>query len=187
MAARRTRNPRRGFSLIELMVVVIIIGLISGIAMISWEAILPNQQFNSAVRKLSEVLHGTRSEAIARSREFQIWYDLDNDTYRVRTPFRIGGGLAREEDDEERLWTEETNLAPEGIDLLQVRVDDQTYTQGSVFVIFDPLGAASYHTVVLAQPLFERTFTIEALPLTGDIRFHDGLFEREVVEPEDFE
>ncbi len=184
-----TQRSRRqsGFSLIEMMVVVIILGLISGVAMVSWEALLPNQQFNSAVRKLSEVLHGTRSEAIARSREFQIHYDLDNDVYRVRTPFRAGGGFARGEDDEERLWTEENDLAAEGIDLLQVRVDDQVYTEGTVFVRFDPLGAASYHTVYLGQPLFERTFTIEALPLTGDIRFHDGPFERDIAQQEDFD
>ena len=187
MLGRPKCVPTAGFSMVELMVVVIIIGLISGIAMVSWEAILPNQQFNSAVRKLSEVLHGTRSEAIARSREFQIWYDLDLDSYRVRTPFRVGGGLARDEDDEARLWTDDTVLGPEGIDLLEVRVDDQTYTQGTVYVRFDPLGAGSYHTVVLAQPLFERTFTIEAMPLTGDIRFHDGRFERESAEPEDFD
>jgi Tfp pilus assembly protein FimT len=173
--------------MIELMVVVIIIGLMAGIATVSWQSLLPNQHFNSAVRKLSEVLHGTRSEAIARSREFQIWYDLERDTYSVRTPFRMGGGLARDDDDEERLWTDETNLALEGIDLVSVRVDDQVYTQGTVFVRFDPLGAASYHTVVLAQPLYERSFTIEALPLTGDIRFHEGVFERESAEPEDFD
>jgi hypothetical protein len=56
-----------------------------------------------------------------------------------------------------------------------------------VYVRFDPLGASSYHAVVLAQPLFERTFTIEAMPLTGDIRFHDGLFERDAAGPEDFD
>jgi prepilin-type N-terminal cleavage/methylation domain-containing protein len=188
MRVRRDSATRDGFSMIELMVVVIIIGLISGIAMVSWEAILPNQKFNSAVRKLSEVLHGTRSEAIARSREFQIWYDLDNDSYRVRTPFRMGGGLVHTDDEEEdRLWTDETELGPEGIDILEVRVDDQVYSQGTVYVRFDPLGASSYHTVVLAQPLYERTFTIEAMPLTGDIRFHDGRFERELAEPGDFD
>ena len=69
---------RAGFTLIELMVVVIIIGMIGGIAMVSWEALLPNQKFNTAVRRLSEDLHKTRSEAIARSREFGIYYNIDD-------------------------------------------------------------------------------------------------------------
>ncbi len=176
-----------GFSLVELMVVVIIIGLIGGVAVVSWEALLPNQKFNSAVRHLSEVLHGTRAEAIARNREFRIYYDLDNDRYRVRTPYRVGGGFATSEDDPDRAWVDETNLAQAGIDLLQVTIDDYSYHDGEVYIRFDPLGAASYHTVALRQDLFDREFTIEAMPLTGDIRFHEGLFTRDVATEKDFE
>src|SRR6185503_7065589 len=121
-------RAEQGFTLVELMVVVIILGLIGGIAVTSWASMLPNQQFNSAVRNLSEVLYGTRSDAIARNREFRIQYDLDEDTYRVRTPFKPGGGFASSEEDAEHLWSHETNLKENGIDLLQVTVDDQTYT-----------------------------------------------------------
>ena len=56
-----------------------------------------------------------------------------------------------------------------------------------MYVRFDPLGAASYHTIVLYQELFERAFTIEVLPITGEIRFHDGYFERELVDEMDFD
>ena len=181
-------NRRRGFTLVELMVVVIILGLIGGVAVISWEALLPNQKFNSAVRQLSEVLHGTRTEAIARSREFRIYYDIDNDRYRVRTPYRLEGGFATaEDDDEDRRWVDEQNLALADIDILEVTIDDATYHDGEVYVRFDPLGAASYHTVLLRQRLFDRDFTIEAMPLTGDIRFHDGVFKREIATEKDFE
>jgi len=191
--ARGARKSRRvgGFTLIELMVVIIVLGMISGIAMVSWQALLPNQKFNTAVRRLSEVLHQTRSDAIARSHEFRIYYNIDADNYSIRTPYRNGGGLATSENDEleddEFRWVFRTNLAKEGIDILQVTIDDVTYYDGEVYVRFDPLGAASYHTVVLRQDLFDREFTIEAMPLTGDIRFHDGLFQREPAHENDFD
>jgi len=180
------RAARAGFTLVELMVVLIIIGLISGIAVVSWASMLPNQQFNSAIRNLTEVLYGTRSDAIARNREFRIEYDLDNETYRVRTPFKIGGGFATTDDDEERLWAHETDLKESGIELLQVTVDDQVYSDGLVEVYFLPLGGSAHHVVQLSQPFFEREFTLEVLPLTSEIRMHDGLFTREPVDEGDF-
>ena len=174
-----------GFSLVEVVVVILIIGMAATVAAVSWKALLPNQELTSAVRKLSETLRGTRSDSIATSREFRIYYHLDEDRYAVRTPFLPGGGLAQTEDDE-HVWVHETDLADAGLDLLQVTIDDVTYTDGEVYVRFDPLGASSYHTAVIDQPIFKRSFTIEALPLTGDVRVHDGLFEREAPDEADF-
>lgn len=184
--APRSSPARAGFTLVELMVVVIVLGLIGGVAVTSWASMLPNQQFNSAIRELSEVLYGTRSEAIARNREYRIQYDLTKDTYRVRTPFKPGGGFATSEEEADHLWANETNLAESGIDLLQITVDGQTYTDGPVEVYFLPLGGSAHHVVQLRQTLFERDFTLEVLPLTGEIRMHDGLFEREPVDEGDF-
>ena len=172
--------------MVELMVVLIILGMAASVVYVSWQALLPNQKLNTAVRNLSEVLYGTRDSAIARNREFQIFYDIDVDRYRVRTPFSIDGGFAITED-EERIWIEETSLADQGIRIQEVMIDDEVYTDGEVYVHFDPLGESSYHTIVLYQEQFDRSFTLEVLPLTGDIRFYDGYFEREPVQDKDFE
>ena len=180
------RSAQSGFTLVELMVVLIILGIAGGVAFTSWVKMLPNQQFNSAVRVLSEVLYGTRSDAIARNREFRILYDLDNDTYRVRTPFRIGGGFARGEDDPDRLYIKEKNLARDGIDLLEITVDDQIIVDGLCEVRFKPLGASSYHCVVLRHATLDREYTLESLPLTGEIRLHEGQFKRDPVDEGDF-
>jgi Tfp pilus assembly protein FimT len=168
------------------MVVIIIIGLIGGVAVASWASMMPNQQFNTAVRNLSEVLYETRSNAIARNREFLIRYDLDADSYRVRTPFKLGGGFATTEDDEDRLWIGETDLAAEGIDLVRITVDDQAFTDGEVEIYFRPSGTSSHHVIELEQPALDREFTLEVLPLTGEIRMHDGFFERQPVDEGDF-
>jgi prepilin-type N-terminal cleavage/methylation domain-containing protein len=177
---------RAAFTLVELMVVVIILGLIGGVAITSWASLLPNQQFNSAIRNLSEVLYGTRSDAIARNREYLVQYDLDQDSYRVRTPFKPGGGFATTQEEADHLWTDETSLAEKGIDLLEITVDGQTYAEGRVEVYFRPLGGSAHHVIQLRQSLFEREFTLEVLPLTGEIRMHDGLFTREKADEGDF-
>lgn len=165
--------------------VIAILGLVSGIAWLSWQALVPNQQLNTAVRKLSDVLYGTRAEAIARNREFRIMYDLDEETYFVRTPYAIGGGYALSEE-EPHLTVDAADLKEAGLTIESVTIDDRTYEEGLAYVRFDPLGASSYHVIVLRQEIFDRSFTIEVLPITGEIRFHDGYYERDQPEEREF-
>ena len=85
---RLSRRARRGFSLAELLTVLVILGLIATVVTVNWRAILPKSQLHSAVRNLSEDLNSTRSEAIGRNAEFRILYDLERRAWRVITPFR---------------------------------------------------------------------------------------------------
>ncbi len=148
---------------------------------------MPDQQLNTAIRNLSETLVDTRSKAIAFNHEFEIHYDIDEDRYWVRTPYRrFDGGFAVAED-EERLFSHETNLADAGIDIQEIVIDDRPYRDGEVYVRFDPLGAASNHTILLEQTVFERPYTLEVLPLTGEIRFHDGEWHRDIADERDFD
>ena len=39
---------------------------------------------------------------------------------------------------------------------------------------------------MLRQEIFDRSFTIEVLPITGEIRFHDGYYERDQPEEREF-
>lgn len=185
-----TTTHRTGFTIVELMVMVVILGMLATLTVMSWRAILPSTELNSAVRELAGTLSEARSDAIARNAEFGIEYYFEETSehprgYRVITPFRIGGqgGLAAQ--DEQRMARGWVRL-PDSVEFQAITVDGKTYTTGRVTVRFDPLGAASDHTIVLVQPEYENFYTIEVLALTGLIRFHDGVFQRELPQESDF-
>lgn len=184
------RGARAAFTMVELMVMVVILGMLATIVIMSWRAVLPSTELNSAVRELASTLSEARSDAIARNAEFQIEYYFEETPehprgYRVVTPFRIGGqgGLAYEE--EQRLARSWIAL-PESVEFQSITIDGKAYTTGRVTVRFDPLGGASDHTIVLLQPEYENNYTIEVLALTGLIHFHDGVFVRPPPQESDF-
>lgn len=177
-------GARSGFSLTELLIVVAIIGMIAGVVIVGASAMLPGAHLAQAAHTLAAEVYGARSEAISRNQTYHIEYDIDAGSYQLITPFRSGGGLAREED--ERLATKREEM-PKGIELTRITIDGIDYQEGRVRVRFDPLGTVSGHSVVLTQGEYEAMFTLEVLPLTGLVRFHEGEFTRELPEEGDFE
>lgn len=176
---------RAGFSIVELLGVLVILALMTSIVAISWQASLPREKLNSTVRALAERINGARADAIARNLEFRIYYDIDEGRYWVETPFSAEEpGLAR--GDEPRVRVFETDLDPT-VAFREVTIDGEPYNDGIVFVRFDPLGASNDHQIVLYQEIFDRYYTIEVLALTGLVRFHDGFFEREEPRDGDFD
>ena len=78
-------RARAGFSLIELMGVVVVLGLMAGMVAVSWQSMLPRAQLNQAVRDLSTQLSSVGQDQ--RSAEI-----------RAAAPSATGlGGSTREE------------------------------------------------------------------------------------------
>ncbi len=176
--------------MVELMVIMILLGLLSTIVFVTFQALLPSTELNSAVRELAATLHEARSDAISRNAEFQIEYYFEAGDghprgYRVVTPFRAGGegGLAAFDD---ARMAREWHTLPDSVEFLRITLSNEPYSSGQAIVRFDPLGAASDHTITLIQHPYETIYTLEVLALTGLIRFHDGEFEREYPEHNDF-
>jgi len=169
--------------MIEMLAVLAILGLLAALVTMNWRAILPRTELHSAVRILASTIQGTHSEAIARNAVFKIEYDLDQHRYRVNTPFRLGGGLAANED--ERVAQNWIDL-PESVHFSRIQIDGVDFLKGMVFVRFDPLGAASGHIVGLEQLPYKNAYTIEVQALTGMIDYHEGVFERALATEDDF-
>jgi len=178
------RRPRSGFSLVELLVVIVLLGLMAGVATVSWHARLPRSQLNTSVRVLADRLLTARAEAIMRNQEFRVVYDLDDARYWISSPYSYNGGLAYEEEDRQVLF--ETRLQ-DGVQFEAVKLNGVDFTDGLVEVAFDPQGRATDHLVVLQHTVLETFYTVEVLALTGLIRFHyDEYFDREPPDPNDF-
>jgi type II secretion system protein H len=177
---------RAGFTIIELMLVIALIGVIASIVTVSWRAILPYEELNAEVRRLSNLVQTARSEAISRSAEYQIVYDLATNEYWLLPPFGEDGRF--EAEPEKRTPILKHRFTPE-ITFESVTIDGEQFTQDEqLFVRFDAVGSSNAHTVVLKQTgESERWFTIEVLSLTGQIRFHEGIFEREEASDADFD
>ena len=180
----QAHHRKSGFTLVELLAVVTIMGMMAGVVAWSWAASLPRAELNSTVHDIAAAVSGARSDAIARNGEFRIYYDLDANSYRVVSPYRSGGGLAQT--DEERVIVKRVRF-PESIDMKRVTIDGLQYDSGTVFVTFDPLGSATGHTVSLLQAPNETPATVEVLPLTGLIRFHYDEYERPTMTEDDFD
>lgn len=177
-----------GFSLVELLAVIVVIGMIATLVAIDWRAMLPRTELNSTIRTIATTISGARSDAIARNAEFGILYDLEGDRWRVVSPYQSGGGLAPSFELRHAFaWVN----CESSVEIESITVEGQQYienpTDQGLFITFDPLGGASGHTVVFTQPAYENHFTIEVLGLTGLIRMHDGYFTRTPADDSNFE
>ncbi len=182
---RQQRRTRAGFSLAEVLTVIVILGMIATLVTVNWRAILPKSELHSAVRNLSEDLNSTRSEAIGRNAEFRILYDLERRAWRVITPFKSDGSGGMAQTDEER-HALDWKVLPDSIKFLRIDIDGVSYSKGQCFVRFDALGSSSGHTLVLAQEPENNIYTVEVLGLTGMIEFHEGTFLRDPPKETDF-
>lgn len=180
----------RGYTLIELLLVMVALGLLATVVYMSWEAVLPRTKLNTAVRELAATLQETRSDAISRGVPFTLEYYFEEEQghprgYRVVTPFRAGGAGGLATDREDRLAMAWKHL-PENIEFQSITIDGTLYTKGRCDVRFDPRGSASDHTIVLVQKPYENTYTVEVQALTGFIQMQAGEFVRASPKDSDF-
>jgi len=81
----RERYPQRGFTLIELMVVIGIAAILLGIAVGAWGTLRENSRVNSAKETVVSVLQQMRLRALSTSVDQIVNFDWTNDTVSYTT------------------------------------------------------------------------------------------------------
>ena len=77
-----TARPN-GFTLVELLVVLAVIGLIIALAPIAMYSAMPSLELRTTTRELAAALRSTRSAAIRDNREMALTLDLEAGRYRL--------------------------------------------------------------------------------------------------------
>lgn len=86
MPGRRRVTRRQGFTLIEIMTVLLILGVILMSVVPAIDGLVPSYRLKGAAREVAALLEMAQSEAISQRKEFRVAYDLDSNTYWLVLP-----------------------------------------------------------------------------------------------------
>jgi len=80
------KNVRKngGFSTIELIVVMAVMGIVAAIAAPNWTSLLPNYQLNNSTRQVQSELHSIKMRAAAENIGFQFVYAQGASGYTIQ-------------------------------------------------------------------------------------------------------
>jgi type IV fimbrial biogenesis protein FimT len=76
----------RGFSLLEIMLALVVMGIVAAIALPSWNRLEPSYRLNSSARQLQSELHQVKMRAAAQNVSFQLSYGEGAAEYTIQNP-----------------------------------------------------------------------------------------------------
>jgi prepilin-type N-terminal cleavage/methylation domain-containing protein len=74
----------KGFSMIELVVVLAVMGIVAAIAAPNWNSLLPNYALNNSTRQVQSELHNIKMRAAAENIGFQFAYTQGANAYTIQ-------------------------------------------------------------------------------------------------------
>ncbi|OPY04548.1 MAG: hypothetical protein A4E67_02339 [Syntrophaceae bacterium PtaB.Bin038] len=90
---REARGGAAGFSMVELLITLVLLGIVLAIAVPSYRGWVDNSNLKGAGRMISSDFYDTRARAMAENRAYTITYNPDPaNTYRIQAA--AAGGLA---------------------------------------------------------------------------------------------
>ncbi len=173
-------RPASGFTLIELMMVVTILGLATQIVVVNLPALIPSTVLDSEATRLTGILEFVRSEAQLRAQTYEVEVDLDHQRWRVIMPVeaKLTSAEVTEDDEGELQWIQVNERARlTGYQL----AGGMLQRSGQVKIKFDHHGFTAdqvIHLRMATENLEHMVWSIELRGLDRDskiIKNHDGV------------
>ncbi len=137
----RYRSGQQGFSLLELILVLVLVGFMAGMVTPFVMSTLHRNQIHSEVRKIASSLRLARSQAIAQKVPFRFTANIDDNRYWLSGPSgeEDGGEIGTESDAKpQKLYDVGNNIR-----IKEFSDDEETVHDGEFFIVFYPQGNTS--------------------------------------------
>lgn len=181
-----TRARQSGFTLIEIMAVVLLLGLMLTGVSVGFDRFVPGQQIDSEARQILAKLDLARSSAIAAGRPYRVVIDLDEHEFRVFTPYDFEGRIAKTKEEETDLGRDVLESGVNFAGVVRVGSNTQVISEGKVEYIFPSSGVTldviiylsseagdAYDKTLFLGGLTGRTSITEGHHLPGSVRDED--------------
>ena len=167
MAGRNasSRDSREhGFTLLEILVVVFLLGLMFSTATVNLGRFLPASRSEQSARTLISQMELARTNSIAFGRPYRFEMDLDEESFRIVTPFDEDGNFALTEEERTDLgWT----LLEQGMAFQAIEDATGWETEKGIFKVeYDSSGSTRDMSVFLINTFatgFDRTIRVSGL------------------------
>ncbi len=169
----------RGFTLIELLAVVAVIGLLMVFIVPALDGLTPRHRLRGAARKIAATIDLARGTAVGRGRNLAIYYDLDDQSYRLYGASADGGAG-------EPPWglspIGASRPLPRGVRFRGIQPQGLDYQNAGILrVRFDPVAIEGSHIVHLESTEEDRVYSVKYNAFLGQAMASRG--EAEFEEP----
>lgn len=177
MRLRNRHGLRRGFTLVEMVVVVIIMAVLFAVTLPSLRSTAKNNRLRSSVRELMSLMKYARTEAVFNGRTTEVFLSLEENQFwlDLRTPDPKTGRYNPKDKKStmERKRDLEKQVSFKGIDALPGNI---LQNEKVIACDFYPDGTAS-PTLITLENDRDAVYTIEILKSTGMVELTQGTLE----------
>jgi general secretion pathway protein H len=157
----------RGFSLLELIVVLVLIGLATSLVVPSLSRVSKTIELQAAAKKVSGILRYYRSEAVNKGLVYQVLFDSESREVKVQS-IDVSG---EKEEDEKKEGTSPKKMyvLPSGIQMKEIDFPSPGYPSDLPAIEFYPNGTSSGGTILLDSQS-HKGYRIQINLFTGGVK-----------------